>query len=51
MIVRLKEMAVHDLQGLTDPLRTHRPGDSVRVDVLRDGRRITATATLGARGG
>jgi hypothetical protein len=51
VIVRLGEMEVHDLQGLTDALRAHRPGDTVRVDVLREGRRITVTATLGARGG
>jgi S1-C subfamily serine protease len=51
VIVRLGEMEVHDLQGLTDALRAHRPGDAVRVDVLRDGRRITTTATLGTRGG
>ena len=51
VIVRLGEMDVHDLQGLTDALRAHKPGDTVRIDVLRDSSRITVTATLGTRGG
>ena len=51
VLVKLGEMDVHDLQGMTNALRAHKPGDAVRVDVLRDGRRITVTATLGTRGG
>lgn len=51
VIVRLGEMDVHDLQGLTNALRAHKPGDTVRIDVLRDGQRLTVTATLGTRGG
>jgi S1-C subfamily serine protease len=44
-------MDVHDLQGMTNALRAHKPGDVVQVDVLRGDRRITVTATLGTRGG
>jgi hypothetical protein len=51
VIVRLGAMDVHDLQGLTNALRAHQPGDTVRIDVLRDGQRLTVTATLGTRGG
>ncbi|HET7462497.1 MAG TPA: M28 family peptidase [Longimicrobium sp.] len=51
VLVKLGGMDVHDLQGMTDALRAHKPGDVVQVDVLRDGRRITLTATLGTRGG
>lgn len=51
VLVKLGGMDVHDLQGMTDALRAHKPGDVVQVDVLRDGRRVTLTATLGTRGG
>jgi membrane-associated protease RseP (regulator of RpoE activity) len=50
VLVRLGEHEVHDLQGMTDALRAHHPGDQVRVDVLRGGTRITLSATLGTRG-
>ena len=51
VIVRLGEMDVHDLQGMTDALRAHKPGDVVQIVILRDGARQTVTATLGTRGG
>ncbi len=51
VLVKLGGMDVHDLQGMTDALRAHKPGDVVQVDVLRGDRRITVTATLGTRGG
>jgi S1-C subfamily serine protease len=51
VIVRLGEMDVHDLQGLTNALRAHKPGDQVQIVILRDGARQTVTATLGTRGG
>jgi hypothetical protein len=51
VLVKLGGMDVHDLQGMTEALRAHKPGDTVQVDVLREGRRITVTATLGSRGG
>lgn len=51
VIVRMGEMDVHDLQGLTNALRAHKPGDTVPVVLLRDGQRLTVTVTLGIRGG
>ena len=51
IIVRMGEMDVHDLQGLTNALRAHKPGDTVPIVVLRDGQRVTVTATLATRGG
>jgi len=51
VIVRMGEMDVHDLQGLTNALRAHKPGDTVPIVLLRDGQRVTVTATLGTRGG
>ena len=49
VIVKLGDMDVHDLQGLTNALRAHTPGDTVQIDILREGRRLTVTATLGSR--
>lgn len=51
VIVRMGEMEVRDLQGLTDALRAHKPGDVVPVAVLRDGAPVTVTVTLSTRGG
>jgi Zn-dependent M28 family amino/carboxypeptidase len=51
VIVKMGEMDVHDLQGLTNALRAHKPGDTVPIVILRDGQRLTVTATLGTRGG
>lgn len=42
--------AVPDLQGMTDALRQHKPGDVVEVRFLRDGVEQSVTATLGTRG-
>jgi putative serine protease PepD len=49
VIVKMGDRDVADLQGLTDALRAHRPGDAVSVTVLRDGRELTVTVTLGTR--
>lgn len=51
VIVRMGEMDVHDLQGLTNALRAHKPGDTVPIVVLRGDQRITLSATLTTRGG
>ncbi len=51
VIVRMGTMEVRDLQGLTDALRAHKPGDVVPVTVLRAGAPVTVTATLSIRGG
>jgi S1-C subfamily serine protease len=50
VIVRIGEQAVRDLQGMTDVLRSHRPGDEVVVGFLRDGRQATVRVVLGTRG-
>lgn len=50
VIVRIGEQAVPDLQGMTDVLRSHRPGDEVVVEFLRDGRQATVRVVLGTRG-
>jgi aminopeptidase YwaD len=51
IIVRMGEMEVRDLQGLTDALRAHKPGDAVPITVLRDGAPVTVPVTLSTRGG
>jgi hypothetical protein len=49
VIVGMGDETVADLQGLTDALRAHRPGQTVPVRVLRDGKELTLRVTLGAR--
>lgn len=49
IIRRIGSIAVDDLQGMTDALRAHRPGDRVEIEVERDGRRLTLQITLGTR--
>lgn len=49
VIVGLGDHDVADLQGMTDALRAHKPGDVVRVRYLRDGAERTAEVTLGSR--
>lgn len=51
IIVGLGEHDVADLQGLTDALTAHKPGDEVRVRLLRDGGERSVTVILGTRGG
>lgn len=51
IIVRIGEMAVPDLQAMTNALREHQPGDVVEVRFLRDGVEQRVSVTLGARGG
>ncbi|MEJ2187736.1 MAG: M28 family peptidase [Gemmatimonadota bacterium] len=50
IIVRFGTMDIKDLYALTDALRAHKPGDSVPVTVLREGRKITVQVTLASRG-
>ncbi len=49
IIRRIGSFAVDDLQGMTDALRAHRPGDRVAIELERDGRRLTLQITLGTR--
>jgi hypothetical protein len=51
IIVRFGTMDIKDLYALTDALRAHKPGDSVPVTVMRDGKKITVQVTLASRGG
>lgn len=49
IIVRIGDLAVPDLQAMTDALRSHKAGDVVEIQYLREGNRMTATATLSTR--
>jgi S1-C subfamily serine protease len=49
VIVGMGDVDVADLQGLTDALRAHKPGQTVPVKVLRDEKELTLQVTLGAR--
>ena len=40
---------IADLQGMTNALNKRKPGDTVRVTVLRDGAEVVLTAVLGKR--
>ena len=51
IIVQIGDMAVPDLQAMTDALRSHKAGDVVEVRFLRDGTEQTVSVTLGTRGG
>ena len=50
VVVEFGGVAVKDLYEYTDALRSHKPGDVVKVVVERDGKRLTFDARLGARG-
>ena len=50
VIIKFDNDAVADLQGMTDLLRKHKPGDTVRITVLRDGKEVVLNATLRTRG-
>jgi hypothetical protein len=49
VIVGMGKADVADLQGLTDALRAHKPGQTVPLRVLRDGKELTLEVTLGVR--
>lgn len=49
VLVAIGDMKTPDLQAMTDALRSHKPGDKVELQVLRDGKPVTLTATLGTR--
>jgi len=49
VIVAFDDTEIKDLQGMTDGLRARKPGDGVRITVLRDGQAVTMTAVLGKR--
>lgn len=49
VIVEFAGRPVKDLYAYSDALYAHRPGDVVQFVVIRDGTRVTLTATLGTR--
>jgi hypothetical protein len=51
IITQIGDMAVPDLQGMTNALRAHRAGDVVEIRFLRDGAEQRVSVTLGTRGG
>ena len=51
VLIRLGGREIADLQGFTDALGVHKPGDEVDIVVLRDGREVQLRAVLGRRGG
>lgn len=50
IIVRFDDEEIADLVAMTEALRVRKPGDTVRITVLRDGATVTVTAKLGSRG-
>ncbi|HEX9084910.1 MAG TPA: M28 family peptidase [Gemmatimonadaceae bacterium] len=51
VIVELGGAAVKDLYSYSDALYSHKPGDVVKIVVLRGGARLELSVTLGRRGG
>jgi hypothetical protein len=51
IIVEFGGVAVTDLQSYSDALYSHKPGEQVKVVVLREGKKVELTVTLGSRGG
>lgn len=49
VLTRIGDHAVANLQDFTNALRAHKPGDRVRISVLRGGQEMTFEATLGSR--
>lgn len=50
IITGIDGSAVTDLQGMTDILRRHKPGDEVEIVILRAGSEQRVRVTLGTRG-
>ncbi len=49
VIVRFGDRDVTDIYAYTYALREHQAGDSVEIEVVRDGRKVVVTAVLGER--
>jgi hypothetical protein len=49
VLLRIADKDVADLQGMTDALSKHAPGQRVTILYLRDGRRMTTAVVLGDR--
>jgi hypothetical protein len=50
-IIRFDDTDIADIYAFTNALRARKPGDSVLVTVLRDGREVALQVVLGSRGG
>jgi S1-C subfamily serine protease len=50
IIVEFGGTPVTDLQSYSDALYSHKPGETVKVVFMRDGKRMETTVTLGTRG-
>ncbi|HEY8470134.1 MAG TPA: M28 family peptidase [Longimicrobiales bacterium] len=51
IIIGFDDEEIADIYAMTEALRARKPGDRVRIRVLREGREVTLTAVLGERGG
>ncbi len=51
VITKIGDHDVPDLQAMTDALRAYQAGDTVPIEIIRDGKPLTITATFGSRGG
>ena len=51
VIVEFGGVVVKDLYSYSDALYAHKPGDVVKIVVVRDGARVELSVTLGKRGG
>ncbi|HKS04996.1 MAG TPA: M28 family peptidase [Gemmatimonadaceae bacterium] len=49
LVVEFGGKPVTDLQSYSDALNAHKPGDTVRIVVVRNGERVTVTVKLGRR--
>jgi hypothetical protein len=51
ILIRIGAHDIADLQGFTDALNAHKPGDEVDIVVIREGNEVRLKAVLGKRGG
>ncbi|MEN0019662.1 MAG: YggS family pyridoxal phosphate-dependent enzyme, partial [Planctomycetota bacterium] len=51
VIVEMAGVEIQNLYDMTFVLRDHRPGQTIDIAVLRDGKRVELKATLGSRAG
>jgi len=49
IIIKFDDKAIADLQGMTDALRTYKPGDKVKITVLRADKEVVLDAVFGKR--
>lgn len=50
IIIRFDSEEIKDLQGMTNALRTRKPGETVKITVLRNDEEMVFTAVFGKRG-